>query len=350
MLANLPVNIRDISIEINNKEIPLEDRRKKFMANFAELMKIDIAAGQASLDTISTYMNQLQLFFDWAREELHKKPLQIDQNDILLYRYHLYNDLHYKQTTVALKLSVLRRFFQVAVRNNILKVNPCQDVYAGANRQASDLSIVRSLTLSQITVALHEMRKLEKTEVHLRNMTMFCLMLLQGWRTVEVYRASVEDIDFEKSIILVHGKRRDRFCNPRVDVMELLVEYLNLRPTPPADEYGVPLFTSISNNSYGTRITRYGIRMIIDQWLEQLEYKIPGFSCHGLRHTFGTQLFAQTRDPKVVAEEMGHANVNQTMKYVHIVDRQLKRLASAIPVKIELPTDEDQANHDTVLK
>ena len=74
---------------------------------------------------------------------------------------------------------------------------------------------------------------------------MISMMALQGLRTIEVHRASVEDLTEkgEHLALLVRGKTRDRLVYLRPDIAAELKQYLALRGEVARDPIGTPLFS-----------------------------------------------------------------------------------------------------------
>jgi integrase len=119
---------------------------------------------------------------------------------------------------------------------------------------------------------------------------------LQALRTIEVQRASVEDLTEKDGswTLLVRGKTRDRIAYLRPDTAKRLKEYLALRGEIAVDEAGTPLFPSVGRS--GKRLSRRLIRMQTDQYLRLADLKRPGISDHALRHTAATLGYLHTGD------------------------------------------------------
>ena len=153
-------------------------------------------------------------------------------------------------------------------------------------------------------------------------------------RRVEVHRANREDIDFKNSTILIHGKGHERRIFPAPATMDILCEYLAACPENIQQEGGTPLILSDSNNHIGGRISRNGIAYIMNRALIAAGLKAPGVSCHAFRHSCGTNLYAATKDLRLVQETLGHSDPKTTTRYAHLGDRLKNRNTAEIVPKI----------------
>jgi hypothetical protein len=113
----------------------------------------------------------------------------------------------------------------------------------------------------------------------LRDKAMLALLSLQVVRTVEIWRSNVEDVTRrdEQWALLVRVKGHDRLIFLRGDVGEAVQHYLEHRGPVSPDVRGVPLFTAVGNRAGGERLSRRGLRKIVDGYLSQLGLKRPGY-------------------------------------------------------------------------
>ena len=101
--------------------------------SFAKILKEEIANSNASADTVKTYRQQFKLFVDWCdRQRL--KISQLTQDRIKEYRSYLV-DRGLKVTTISLKLTVIRRIFEIAVERGIMPYNPALRVKPPSERR-----------------------------------------------------------------------------------------------------------------------------------------------------------------------------------------------------------------------
>lgn len=243
---------------------------------------------------------------------------------------------NFKKGSIKVKLNAIKQFYNLAVKLKLIEINPAKDVGVKL-REHEELAPMKFLNLEQLKTLLFTIPSYDKTHIeYLRDKLIIMFMALEGLRTVEVHRMSVNDIDWERKTIYIHGKGHNDFIYPRNDILLLLKKYLEIRPFSFAfiDEFGEPVFTTLTNQVKGKRMDRRGIRYNVDKWLIKAGFKQKGISCHMLRHTCGTLLYKDTKDLQIVKEVLRHSNVNITSKYAHIYNNLDKRYTSEIEIDL----------------
>ena len=316
------------------------------LANFADFLDIDVGAGDAAQDTIQTYRRQVQQFVLWCdRQQLN--PVEVNKEDIKNYRRWMIKNKNFQPATIALKLSVVRRFYQAAVDRGYIYANPATGVKAPKEKRdrAEKITYLEKKEVEQLLNIIPQNNTLKT----LRDQSLITIMALEGTRTVELHRANIGDIVRQGNNlgIRVEGKRHIRIVPLTPEIAQLLMTYLERRK-----EVGEklkpnkPLFISVGNRAKNQRLSRRGMRLIIDQYLNSADLKYtPGrtISAHSLRHTAGTLALHSGADLRQVQDLLGHADPRTTCIYAHIADRWENNPALKIGIELGLitPTEED---------
>jgi len=299
----------------------------------ADWLRLDVANGDAYPDTLKTYRGHFEAWLSWCRKnDVHPGLATVE--DIKGWRQDLIA-AGSKPSTISLKLTTVRRFYQSAVDRGILESNPATNVRAPRERRAVKEQI-KYLSAGEAELLFRAVPKDSKVK-SLRDKAMIGLMALEGLRRVEIVRACVSDIgnDLEGLRLLVHGKGKERFVYPRDDTARALQDYLMERGGVERDEHGEPLFVQIRKGGTAMgRISRTGVNKVVDHYLQKAGLKREGLSCHALRHTCGALLYQATRDVRAVQETLGHSNIATSAGYAHIIERGKARYTREIPVKI----------------
>jgi site-specific recombinase XerD len=98
---------------------------------FIEFLGLDVADGNASIDTIANYKSQVKLYLQWCIDA-STNPLMATKKDIQEYRAYLVQQ-KYKPATIALKINVVRRFYDGAIEHRLVTNNPVKNVKAPSN-------------------------------------------------------------------------------------------------------------------------------------------------------------------------------------------------------------------------
>ena len=306
-------------------------------AAFAEFLRLDVASGEASQATLRSYRAEVAAWVAWCPAK-GIDPATATVAHLKLFRADLVAR-GYQPITIRWKLTILRRFYQAAVHAGLRPDNPAAGVKSPRVRQAAeDFKYLSDEQLARLlaTVPDPDQATGRQKIPLLRNHLMLTFMALHALRTIEVHRASVEDLTARGPhlALLVRGKIRDRIVYLRPDTAERLRTYLALRGPVNSDALGTPLFTAVDNHARGGRLSRRHIRMHTDRYLTQAGLKRPGLSNHALRHTAGTLGYLHTGDLRAVQELLGHADPRMTARYAHVVDMAQRNPALFIPVKL----------------
>ena len=293
-------------------------------AAFAEFLRIDVADGDASTDTVRTYISQIQQYLDWCAYS-GMNPALATRRRIKEYRRFLVEEKTYKPATIALKLSVVRRFYEAAVERGLILANPALGVKPPREKRdpAERITFLEKPELKQFLSAIAD----DGTLKSLRERALIEIMALEGPRTVEMHRANLSDVvqQGDELGIRVEGKRNIRIVPLTPLIAKSLKVYLEARLLAGEIlEPSSPLFIAVGNRAGGCRLSRCGIRRIVDRYLHLCNLKHrPGrkLSAHSLRHTAGTLALRAGADLRQVQDLLGHADPRTTSIYAHVADR-----------------------------
>lgn len=148
-------------------------------------------------------------------------------------------------------------------------------------------------------------------------------MVTGGLRTIEITRANIEALRTlgNFTVLYVQGKGRDEkteYIKIPSRVEKAIRKYLTHRDTARGEE---PLFTALSNNNKGKKLTTRSIRGMIKQRFTMAGYNSPRLTAHSLRHTAVTLSLLAGKDLDEVQQFARHRNITTTMIYNHALDK-----------------------------
>jgi len=172
---------------------------------------------------------------------------------------------------------------------------------------------------------LSGMKKVYYEKNKCRNLAIVTLLLGTGIRVSECIGLDIQDVDFDNGRIKIIRKGgKEDFVYFGDEVSEALEHYMAQREqteTLPGHENA--LFLSIRRR----RITIQGVEDLVKDYASQIT-TIKHITPHKLRSTFGTNLYRETDDIYLVAEVLGHNDVNTTKKHYAATDEYRKRAAA----------------------
>ncbi len=304
-----------------------------FVEHYADFLPRVIAKGNPSEDTMRHYCNQIDFFIRWClSNKCH--PLAAQTYQLLIYREYLLNQ-QYKADSIQLMLAAVRAFFSAAKTVGLITENPATDIDSPSVSRTSD-ALLHFYTPQQMQTIIHVFDQDPDDFTRTRNKLILYLMGVEGLRNVEVHRACREDINWEVKAIMIRGKGakgRMEPIYPCDETFALIKEYLDAVPRDHAikkDGVLTPLILSSSHRNFLGRISRNGIRNVMNKALEACDLKHPGYSCHVFRHSCGTNLYQATKDLRLVQETLRHRDPKVTARYAHVNQRLKHRVTSAL--------------------
>ena len=169
----------------------------------------------------------------------------------------------------------------------------------------------------------------EKTR--LRDLAIVTLLLGTGIRVSECVGLDVEDVDFKNDAIRVVRKGGSEMMIYFGDEVEqALLNYLEDRAAIiPVAGHEHALF-------YSTQRKRIGIQAvenIVKKYAREIT-TTKKITPHKLRSTYGTTLYQETGDIYLVADVLGHKDVNTTKKhYAAMDDSRRRKAATAVKLR-----------------
>ena len=234
------------------------------------------------------------------------------------------------------KLSSLRSFYKYFHRNKRIDVNPAEQV---AMPKLHQKAIVR-LEVDEVAQLLDNVESGEKLTKHqlisheklkTRDLALLTLLLGTGIRVSECVGLDLTDLDFDNECIKVIRKGGyEDIVYFGDEVREALLSYLeerNVTAALPGHENA--LFLSYQKKRLSVR----SVEKLVKKY-SQTVTTLKKITPHKLRSTYGTNLYQETGDIYLVADVLGHKDVNTTKKhYADILDETKRRARNAVKLR-----------------
>lgn len=229
------------------------------------------------------------------------------------------------------KLASLRSFYKFLFKNELIDADVAQLIDMPKRREKPILrmeidEVARMLDLVESGEALSERQKRYNQHTRIRDLAILTLFLDTGIRVSELVGINISDVDFSINGFLVTRKGGHQSILYFSDeVEEALRDYLKLRSEITAvsgDEDA--LFLSLQNR----RISVRAVQVMVKKYATQAAPLKKKLSPHKLRSTFGTNLYHETGDIYLVADVLGHSDVNTTRRHYAAMSDDRRRMAA----------------------
>ena len=229
------------------------------------------------------------------------------------------------------KISALRSFYAYYYKREMIHTNPTVLIDVP---KIHEKSIIR-LDTDEVAMLLDYIEHCgdtltgqkrvfyEKTKE--RDLAIVTLLLGTGIRVSECVGLDMEDVDFKNNGIKIHRKGgAEVVVYFGEEVRRALMDYMVERQKITAADGSInALFLSLQNK----RISVRSVENMVKKY-SKLVTTLKHITPHKLRSTYGTSLYRETGDIYLVADVLGHKDVNTTRKHYAALEDERRRSAA----------------------
>lgn len=312
------------------------------------------------------YAYDFRLFFQFLHSEnplfADKEPRLMDEKDFAkvkvrdidtfqdyLTQYYITDetsgDSHVVQNHelgIMRKLCSLRSLFEYMFKNGLVEANiatlvslPKVHEKPILRLEADEMKKMLDAVYTGEGLSCHQKKVAENTKK--RDLAIILIFLGTGIRVSECVGINLDDIDLDNKAFVVTRKGGDQSMLYMPDtVAEAIEDYLQERnKIVPIEGHEHALFLSLQRK----RITQRAVQNLVKKYALIAAPLKKRISPHKLRSTFGTNLYEETGDIYLVADVLGHTDVNTTRKHYAAMTDQHKREAAR---RITLPAKKEE--------
>jgi len=264
-------------------------------------------------NTLSSYGSDLRLLAGWLSR--HGSNLtSVDRVDLLDYLA-LQSKKGRKPRSTARLLSCIRQFYQYALREGWVQVDPS----ARIDSPKIGRPLPTSLTESEVDALLQAP---DSNDIQgLRDRAMLEVLYATGLRVSELVGLRQEHVSLSQGVVRIVGKGgKERLVPLGDEAMSWLHRYTR---------DGRPHLLAARPSSYlfptrrGLAMTRQAFWYLIKRHAVRAGISKP-LSPHTLRHAFATHLLNHGADLRVVQLLLGHSDLSTTQIYTHVARERLR--------------------------
>ena len=287
------------------------------------------------------YAMDLSIFFDYISKFILKKDKKeitlkdldtLEARDIESYLSYLtfykVDDKIFKNTEngKARKLASVRSFFKYLFNHDLISKNvvskvPTPKLHNKGIIRLEGSEIEKMLDAVNDPTTFTQRQKNYNKNTRIRDNAIVTLFLGTGIRVSELVGLNVEDFDFSQNAFKVtrKGGNQTILYYPN-EVKYAVEEWLTIRKTLPINEDEHALFLSLQNRRICTR----AVENLVKKFARE-STPLKNISPHKLRSTFGTNLYRETNDIYIVADVLGHKDVNTTKKHYAAISEDMRK-------------------------
>lgn len=242
------------------------------------------------------------------------------------------------------KLSALRSFYNYYFQSELIKNNPAVLVPLP---KLHEKEIIR-LDADEVAILLDQVedgsnltaaQKRYHQVTKIRDVALLTLLLGTGIRVSECVGPDIDDVDFKNNGIKIRRKGGyEAVVYFGDEVEDALYDYYEKRKhVIPQTGHENAFFLSMQNR----RISVRAVENMVKKYSSTVT-SLKKITPHKLRSTYGTSLYRETGDIYLVADVLGHKDVNTTKKhYAALEDERRRSAANKVKLREKPSKEED---------
>jgi integrase/recombinase XerD len=223
-----------------------------------------------------------------------------------------------KATSIARRLSSLRRFYALQLLQGTLRADPTLRVRAPKLPRR----LPKNLSEAQVEALLAAPNP--ETTLGLRDRAMLETLYATGLRVSELVGLTLAQVSLDMGVVRVLGKgSKERLVPLGEESIVWLKRYLATgRPALVGEGKSAAVFVTARRGP----LTRQAFWALLKRLGMKASIPATSISPHVLRHAFATHLLNHGADLRVVQLLLGHADITTTTIYTHVARERLKKL------------------------
>ncbi len=347
-------NTSNYYVQRNNQNLEaidklLEEKLPSFCYDY--FLAID---SQTSTLTRLNYAHDLKIFFYFLQEKKFRKSKTFNEITLVDLEAVTSTDIEYflsylshytydgkehvcNERAKARKLSSVRAMFKYFFNKDLISVDNAAKVHTPKLHDKPIIRLDTSEVFDIIETAEsgqglspHQKAYHEKTKV--RDGAILTLFLGTGIRISELVGLNNDDINFKDNSFIVTRKGGGKSILYFDDIVaEALKRYMDYK------EFNQLISPALFLSKDTNRITARAVENLVQKYAKIVS-PLKKISPHKLRSTYGTSLYRATGDIYIVADVLGHKDVNTTRKhYAAISDENRRNVVGKVKLK---PTED----------
>ena len=240
------------------------------------------------------------------------------------------------------KMSALRSFYGYYYKRQMIGKNPTLLVDMPKIREKEIIRLEPDEVASLLVFVekggenLTGQRKAYYEKTKERDFAIITLLLGTGIRVSELVGLNLDDVDFKSNgLHLIRKGRKEMtvyFGNEVADALEQYIEGSRAKVIP-REGHEDALFYSMQRKRIGVQ----AVQNLVKKYAREVT-PLKKITPHKLRSTYGTALYQETDDIYLVAEVLGHSDVNTTRKhYAAMSDTRRRQAAGKVVLREKKP-------------